>query len=82
MSTVFLFGAGASYGSGDCSPNCPPVGPHLFPELQRWGGVASTVGDALRDKFDADFEEGMEEFFRTRPTDTTTFLREMAHYFA
>jgi hypothetical protein len=82
MSTMFLFGAGASYGSGDCSPYCPPLERDLFPELQRWGGVASTVENPLREKFIVDFEKGMEEFYRHRNTDTTAFLREMAGYFA
>jgi hypothetical protein len=82
MSTVFLFGAGASYGSGDCNPYPPPLGKHLFPKLQRWGGVASTVESPLREKFINDFEKGMEEFFRHRNIDTTAFLREMAAYFA
>jgi hypothetical protein len=82
MSTVFLFGAGASHGSGDCAPCCPPLGTHLFSELQRWGGVAAEVTGVMRDKFEDDFEQGMEEFFRYRNTDTTAFLREMADYFA
>jgi hypothetical protein len=82
MSTVFLLGAGASYGSGDCSPYCPPLGPDLFDDLQRWGGVAATVDLSVRDLFRANFEVGMEHFYRNRSIDTTTFLREMAGYFA
>jgi hypothetical protein len=82
MGTVFLFGAGASYGSCDCTPYCPPLGTKLFSELQGRGGVAAEVTGALRDKFENDFERGMEEFFRYRNTETTAFLREMADYFA
>jgi protoporphyrinogen oxidase len=82
MSTVFLFGAGASYGSGECYPKNPPLGPGLFAELQRWGGVAATVDEDLRRTFEGDFEKGMEHFFRTRNSDITPFLREMADYFA
>jgi hypothetical protein len=82
MSTVFLFGAGASYGSGECYPENPPLGFQLFDELQRWGGVASTVDEPLRRAFKEDFEEGMEDFFRARNQDITRFLREMADYFA
>ena len=82
MSTVFLFGAGASYGSGECYPKNPPLGFQLFDELQGWGGVATTADENLRDTFKKDFEAGMAEFFRTRNTDITRFLREMADYFA
>jgi len=82
MSTVFLFGAGASKGSGDCYPENPPLGSELFDELQRRGGVASTVDADLRRTFRADFEKGMADFFRARNPDITPFLREMADYFA
>jgi hypothetical protein len=30
---VFLFGAGASHGSLDCTPNLPPLGPELYDRL-------------------------------------------------
>ena len=56
--TVFLFGAGASYGSD--TQGTPPLGADLFEELRRfnpdaWGSIS---GD-LAERFRSDFEEGM-----------------------
>lgn len=81
MSTVFLFGAGASAFSGPCIPKNPPLGSALFAELMRDGGIAATVSPALANQF-KDFEKGMAEFASQRPTDTTEFQRDMARYFA
>lgn len=82
MSSVFLFGAGASYGSGNCYPAPPPLGNELFKKLQERGGVAATVTPTLADLFIKDFEKGMEEFYSTRERDAPKFLREMSAYFA
>lgn len=83
MSTVFLFGAGASYGSGDCFPEPPPLGAGggLFRALQKAGGVAASINQQLSELFIKDFESGMAEFFTTRNIDVTAFLREMGAYF-
>ena len=82
MSTLFLFGAGASHGSLDCTPYPPPLGCQLFNELQKAGGIARTICDELADMFQQDFEKGMDAFFNQRNQDVTTFLRDMAKYFA
>lgn len=82
MSSLFLFGAGASYGSGPCYPCNPPLGSNLFAALQAHGGVASTVSPDLAALFAQDFEKGMDDFWIRRNTDTTRFLREMAKFFA
>lgn len=81
MSTLFLFGAGASNGSLDCTPYCPPLGCKLFNELQDAGGIARTIRGELSDLFQRDFEKGMETFFDERNEDVTEFLRDMAKYF-
>lgn len=81
MSSLFLFGAGASYGSGPCSPGPPPLGRDLFKELRTLNGIASTVSDELASLFNEDFEEGMDEFFNNRNVEVTPLLREMAAYF-
>lgn len=81
MSSVFLFGAGASYGSGPCHPYPPPLGTQLFSALQALGGVAATVNEELAQLFFRNFEEGMDAFWLTRNTSTTELLREMARYF-
>jgi hypothetical protein len=77
---VFLFGAGASRGSGDCSPECPPLGNRLFPELLKRKGFAATFDEELRGLF-GDFEKGMERFIETREIDIPKLLREMSEYF-
>src|ERR671911_3068747 len=81
MSIVFLFGAGASYGSGECFPYRPPLGKDLFSELLSKGGIAATVDEAHRQLFDENFEKGMQRFIENRNIDLTTLLREMSEYF-
>lgn len=80
MSSIFLFGAGASYGSGPCHPYSPPLGANLFPELKAAGGIAATLDDDFANAF-VDFEAGMDRFWEERNTDTTELLRDMARYF-
>lgn len=82
MSSVFLFGAGASYGSGPCIPNPPPLGTQLFSALQSAGGVAATVDIELANAFVCDFEKGMDRFWAERNTQATELLRDMARFFA
>lgn len=80
MTVVIIIGAGASFGSGDCLPQCPPLGSQLFAAMRLRGGVASRITGDLADLFQRDFEAGMAEFRATRDIDTTAFLREMADY--
>ena len=80
MSSVFLFGAGASYGSGPCHPHPPPLGDRLFSALQAEGGVAASISDDLAAVFRCNFETGMDRFWNERNTDVTPLLSEMAEY--
>lgn len=82
MSSLFLFGAGASFGSGPCSPGPPPLGRALFDALRNKGGVASRVSAAMADVFRQDFEEGMDQFWSEHNTWTSELLRDMAGFFA
>jgi len=82
MSTLFFFGAGASRGSLDCTPYCPPLGCQLFNKLQNAGGIARTIRRELADLFRKDFEEGMDAFFNGHNEDVAEFQRHMAKYFA
>lgn len=82
MSTLFVFGAGASHGSGACTPSNPPLGSKLFSELRALGGVASVVSHELANLFERDFEAGMEQFWKEHNTLSTALLRDMARYFA
>lgn len=81
MISLILLGAGASYGSGDCTPYCPPLGATLFDALRARGGTAASVSPELAELFKRDFESGMVEFQKQRDADTTSLLREMAEYF-
>ncbi len=61
MTTVILFGAGASYGSERIG--MPPLGANLFEALRRfnpsgWG----SIGEPFATKFREDFEAGMVAF--------------------
>lgn len=81
MTTVLFFGSGASRGSLDCTPEAPPVGPALFTELRKRGGVFATISEDMAAAFNRRFEEGMARFIEERPMDRPAFLREMALYF-
>ncbi len=84
MSSVFLFGAGASYGSVNCSPEPPPLGngnDGLFKKLQEKGGIAASLPTVLADLFIKNFEEGMAEFYSSREPQLIAFLKEMSLYF-
>ncbi len=82
VSVVLLFGAGASFGSRDCTPHPPPLGADLLAALQKRRGVAATIAGELGELFRSDFEAGMLEFYRTRPVEVPALLREMANYFS
>jgi hypothetical protein len=82
MALLFLFGAGASYGSEKVSPYPPPLGKKLFKDLRARGGEAGLVDPVLADLFEENFELGIERFFRERNISVTQLLKEMAEYFA
>jgi hypothetical protein len=85
MSSAFLFGAGASFGSGSCYPEPPPLGNGLnglFKKLQERGGFAASVTNPLADLFIDNFEAGMAELHSTSTRDTFALLREMSLYFS
>lgn len=55
-----IFGAGASYGSGGCSPQNPPLGNDLFSELEGLSGVFNSLSEKSKGVFKKDgFEAGM-----------------------
>ena len=74
-------GAGASFGSGHCSPRCPPLGKELFAELVKLGGVASRIPSPISDTFLRDFEAGMAEYAEQPMVELNPLLREMSRYF-
>ncbi|HBS0737338.1 TPA: hypothetical protein MAA64_002498 [Klebsiella pneumoniae] len=82
MPNIILLGAGASYGSGDTIPYPPPLGPHLFKNLEGLGGISSTLPVELKTVFMDNFEKGMLEFHNRYPSKTMQFQRELAGYLA
>ncbi len=80
MSSVILFGAGASYGAGNIVPNRPPLGTELYSELSRsfpisWGALP----DGVKDEFEVNFERGMRVIWDKYAV--IEFMRHMALYF-
>ncbi len=83
MSKVILFGAGASYGSEQSTPYCPPLGAGLFDELQkRYPDAWGTVPKEKRGLFVPNFEPGMKELWDSNWHGTSALMRAMADYFA
>jgi hypothetical protein len=82
VSLIFLFGAGASYGSGPCAPFPPPLGSKLFRKLRVAGGIAATVPDDLAAEFSRDFEAGMDRFWTEHHPQRIPLLKDMARFFA
>lgn len=77
---TFLFGAGASFGSGECIPNCPPQGKQLFDELEKIKGSFHSIEDSVKDIFRRDgFEAGM-ALIPNDSKNINPLLREMALY--
>lgn len=57
---TILFGAGASYGSGNCKPTNPPLGDKLFEELILIEGAFSKLDIDTKQEFKTNgFESGM-----------------------
>lgn len=85
MPALILLGAGASFGSGDVQPCCPPLGngpDGLFARLEVAGGQAGSLPNDLRTLFRTDFEKGMARFYEFADGDIMRFQREMAAYLA
>ncbi len=77
---LFLFGAGASYGSEPAGG--PPTGARLFEALRQfnpngWGQLPAEMADLFRD----DFERGMARLAETNSHAMPILQRAMAHFF-
>jgi hypothetical protein len=80
---IFLFGAGASYGSGQVDPCPPPLGGDLYMALKRifpttWGNFDST----LQSTFKSNFENGMAKLIETNSHVIAPLMQQMAIFFA
>ncbi|MGD9108466.1 MAG: hypothetical protein PVI75_04775 [Gammaproteobacteria bacterium] len=83
MDIVFLFGAGASYGTGGILPESPPLGNKLFFELKRccphsWRALPSEVDNIF---CELNFETGMGEIYKKYSMYIPMLMRDMAIYF-
>lgn len=81
MVVAVLLGAGASFGSVDASPECPPLGKDLFAELLKQGGVAASIPDEIKEKFLENFERGMLAYYQYADGNIMRFQRELALFF-
>jgi hypothetical protein len=81
--TLFLFGAGASFGSGACVPYPPPLGRHLFTELEMHFSVWRDLPEIAKVAFKRDglFEPGFEWVQKNLEERTSELMRAMAVYF-
>ena len=82
MKNIFLFGAGASHGSGGVNI-IPPLGRELFIKLrdvfpQTWGSLPLS----LHNLFDKNFEFGMEEVWKKYSQNIPALMQDMASYFS
>lgn len=85
MVALVLFGAGASYGSGDVAPYPPPLGNGargLFARLEEYSSLARELPDPLKQKFRDNFEQGMAEYYEYVDGDVMAFQRDLAQYLA
>ena len=82
MSSLFLFGAGASFGSGPCTPSNPPLGKDFFPSLKKTSEAAKVASPELEALFNKNFEEAMNIYFDIHHKHIRKFLNEMAVYFS
>lgn len=82
MMHSFLFGAGASHGSGRCEPEAPPLGNQLYDKLEPTLRVAKEVDDDVKELFRQDFEAGMDELLKRKSWVYQWFQQDLARYIA
>ncbi len=80
---VILFGAGASFGSGQVNPCPPPLGNNLYKDLKRiypltWGSFDSS----LQSIFVKNFEDGMGYLIEHNNASIPLLMQQMAIFFA
>lgn len=83
MSSIIVFGAGASYGAGNIIPSRPPLGAELYTELSKnfprsWGALPEDA----KDEFEINFERGMSVIWDKYSSAVLELMRHMALYFA
>lgn len=80
---AFLFGAGASAGSGPCTPSAPPLGRDLRTRMIEEAFWPKDLPDDVLCEFDLEFERGMEALYRRYTSrEYNSLTRAMARYFS
>ncbi len=83
MKNLFLFGAGASYGSIDVNPYPPPLGIDLFLRLKGFESrLWSRFPPEIENLFNSNFERGMEEIWNKYSTYTADLMQSLGKYFS
>ncbi len=82
MRQLFLFGAGASAGSGPCHPEGATGRFRLDRTTASLFLRVRPLIDELLKLFEANFEEGMHAFWTRHPSAMQHFIRDMAYYFS
>lgn len=80
---LFIFGAGASYGSDTDKNLVPPLAADLFNCLaKQYSDISnSPVVMSLASEFSKDFEQGLLKLYEYQPQFWSILQRRMAHYF-
>lgn len=84
MESVWLFGAGASFGSGGIAPHAPPLGSQLYPALVRaypnaWGALPADAAAVFKSQ---GFEAGMGYVWQRYSQFVSVLQKAIGHYFA
>lgn len=79
---VVLFGAGASFGSGDVKPRVPPLGGQLFPVLKRLYTTWRSIPHREAGLFARHFEEGMAAVITDYNMAVAPLMQELAMFFS
>lgn len=77
-----IFGAGASFGSGEVFPKPPPLGSGLFPALRRLYPTWRSVPNEVSGLFEKHFELGMAEIISNYGFSVGPLMQEMARFFS
>src|SRR4051812_10020572 len=81
MRILFILGAGASYGSVDCAPKPPPLGPDLYDALCAHAPAFAVNTNDFSSIFKKNLEEGMDVFVLNGSGFTPFITKIMAAYF-
>ena len=79
---IVLFGAGASYGSGDVLPHLPPLGNELFSVLRRLYNNWQRIPPEVADLFQNNFELGMGDVISKYGFAVAPLMQSMAIFFS